>query len=66
MAHHLGSVPAATAARHSSACRARLAARRTHAAPLVARVAQVISIIWVQLIIYDNAKQWLGLPATGH
>lgn len=33
---------------------------------LRARLIHVISIIWVQLIMYDRIKQWLGLPATGH
>lgn len=33
---------------------------------LRARLLHVISIIWVQLMVYDQAKQWLGLPATGH
>jgi len=33
---------------------------------LKARLFHVIGIIWVQLIIYDTVKQWLGLPATGH
>ena len=33
---------------------------------LKARLVHVIGIIWVQLIIYDNVKQALGLPATGH
>jgi len=33
---------------------------------LRARLLHVISIIWVQLIIYDNTKQLLGLPASGH
>ena len=33
---------------------------------LSARLIHVISIIWVQLIIYDYIKQLLGLPATGH
>lgn len=31
-----------------------------------ARLIHVISIIWVQLIIYDQTKRALGLPATGH
>ena len=33
---------------------------------LKARLLHVIGIIWVQLVIYDYVKQWLGLPATGH
>jgi solute carrier family 25 phosphate transporter 3 len=33
---------------------------------LRARLMHVISIIWVQLIVYDQTKQLLGLPATGH
>lgn len=33
---------------------------------LQARLVHVISIIWVQLIMYDSIKQALGLPATGH
>lgn len=33
---------------------------------LRARLYHVISIIWVQLIVYDQTKQLLGLPATGH
>ena len=33
---------------------------------LKARLLHVIGIIWVQLIIYDKVKVFLGLPATGH
>ena len=33
---------------------------------LRARLLHVISIIWVQLVVYDKVKQVLGLPATGH
>jgi len=32
---------------------------------LRARLLHVISIIWVQLVVYDKTKQLLGLPATG-
>ena len=32
---------------------------------LRARLIHVISIIWVQLVIYDQTKRLLGLPATG-
>ena len=33
---------------------------------LRARLVHVIAIIWVQLVVYDQMKQLLGLPATGH
>lgn len=33
---------------------------------LRARLLHVISIIWVQLVVYDQIKRLLGLPATGH
>ncbi|KAL1520242.1 hypothetical protein AB1Y20_023712 [Prymnesium parvum] len=31
-----------------------------------ARLLHVIGILWVQLVVYDQLKQWLGLPPTGH
>jgi len=31
-----------------------------------ARLLHVIGILWIQLVIYDKVKQFLGLPATGH
>jgi solute carrier family 25 phosphate transporter 3 len=32
---------------------------------LRARLVHVVSIIWVQLVMYDKIKVFLGLPATG-
>lgn len=35
-------------------------------AGIKARLLHVIGILWIQLVVYDKVKQFLGLPATGH